>query len=209
MKNDYQIGSVRISIPPTLLFSTLGKMEDVRKAVTMDVKKAGGPRLRPGKDLPGARRIGVVRPPRRYRKQRPEGQCRNGKGPLRSPPPGDHGGARRLLPRLLRRGARRGPRGDGLRRRPGAGDRSRGGAGGGDRPERRAPLFGIPEPLRRDRLARKRGRPLRRSSPVRPAPGSERSSPKGCSGSTASAGNRIIEEELAALKAAWQKPLAF
>ena len=41
MKNDYQIGSVRISIPPTLLFSTLGKMEDVRKAVTMDVKKAG------------------------------------------------------------------------------------------------------------------------------------------------------------------------
>ncbi|MHB9096844.1 MAG: AIR synthase-related protein [Syntrophales bacterium] len=41
MKNDYQIGEVRISIPPTLLFSTLGKMEDVRKAVTMDVKKAG------------------------------------------------------------------------------------------------------------------------------------------------------------------------
>jgi len=41
MKNDYQIGAVRISIPPTLLFSALGKMEDVRKAVTMDVKKAG------------------------------------------------------------------------------------------------------------------------------------------------------------------------
>ena len=41
MKNDYQIGAVRISIPPTLLFSTLGKMEDVRKAVTMDAKKAG------------------------------------------------------------------------------------------------------------------------------------------------------------------------
>jgi phosphoribosylformylglycinamidine synthase len=41
MKNDYQIGEVRISIPPTLLFSTLGKMEDVRKAVTMDVKKPG------------------------------------------------------------------------------------------------------------------------------------------------------------------------
>ncbi|MCL5808576.1 MAG: AIR synthase-related protein [Deltaproteobacteria bacterium] len=41
MKNDYQIGAVRISIPPTLLFSTLGKMEDVRKAVTMDVKKPG------------------------------------------------------------------------------------------------------------------------------------------------------------------------
>ncbi|MBU2261402.1 MAG: phosphoribosylformylglycinamidine synthase, partial [Proteobacteria bacterium] len=41
MKNDYQIGDVRISIPPTLLFSTLGKMEDVRNAVTMDAKKAG------------------------------------------------------------------------------------------------------------------------------------------------------------------------
>ncbi len=41
MKNDYQIGGVRISIPPTLLFSTLGKMEDVRKAVTMDVKRPG------------------------------------------------------------------------------------------------------------------------------------------------------------------------
>ncbi|MHB8091425.1 MAG: phosphoribosylformylglycinamidine synthase subunit PurS [Syntrophales bacterium] len=41
MKNDYQIGNIRISVPPTLLFSTLGKIEDVRKAVTMDVKKLG------------------------------------------------------------------------------------------------------------------------------------------------------------------------
>jgi phosphoribosylformylglycinamidine synthase len=41
MKNDYQIGDVRISIPPTLLFSTLGKIDDVRKAVTMDAKRAG------------------------------------------------------------------------------------------------------------------------------------------------------------------------
>ena len=41
MKNDYQIGNVRISVPPTLLFSTLGKIEDVRKVVTMDVKKPG------------------------------------------------------------------------------------------------------------------------------------------------------------------------
>ena len=41
MKNDYQIGEVRISIPPTLLFSVLGKMEDVRQAVTMDVKRPG------------------------------------------------------------------------------------------------------------------------------------------------------------------------
>ena len=41
MKNDYHIGDTKISIPPTLLFSTLGKMEDVRRAVTMDAKVAG------------------------------------------------------------------------------------------------------------------------------------------------------------------------
>jgi len=41
MKNDYQIGDRKISIPPTLLFSVIGKMEDVRQAVTMDVKEAG------------------------------------------------------------------------------------------------------------------------------------------------------------------------
>ena len=40
MKNDYQIGGRKISIPPTLLFSTIGKIDDVRKAVTMDVKHA-------------------------------------------------------------------------------------------------------------------------------------------------------------------------
>jgi phosphoribosylformylglycinamidine synthase subunit PurSL len=41
MKNDYQISDVKISIPPTLLFSTIGKIEDVRKAVTMDAKRPG------------------------------------------------------------------------------------------------------------------------------------------------------------------------
>ncbi len=41
MKNDYLIGEVKISIPPTLLFSTMGKIEDVRKAVTMDAKRSG------------------------------------------------------------------------------------------------------------------------------------------------------------------------
>ncbi len=38
MKNDYIIGRKKISIPPTVLFSTIGKIEDVRKAVTMDFK---------------------------------------------------------------------------------------------------------------------------------------------------------------------------
>jgi phosphoribosylformylglycinamidine synthase II len=41
MKNDYQIGDTKISIPPTLLFSTIGKIADVRKTVTMDAKEAG------------------------------------------------------------------------------------------------------------------------------------------------------------------------
>ena len=41
MKNDATIGGVKISIPPTLLFSVLGRMDDVRKAVTMDAKRAG------------------------------------------------------------------------------------------------------------------------------------------------------------------------
>ncbi|MEA2013792.1 MAG: AIR synthase-related protein [Thermodesulfobacteriota bacterium] len=41
MKNDYIVGGTKISIPPTLLFSTMGKIEDVRKAVTMDAKKPG------------------------------------------------------------------------------------------------------------------------------------------------------------------------
>ena len=41
MKNDYLIGGTKISIPPTVLISALGKMEDVRKAVTMDAKKPG------------------------------------------------------------------------------------------------------------------------------------------------------------------------
>ena len=41
MKNDYQFGDIKISIPPTLLFSVIGKIEDIRKAVTMDVKQPG------------------------------------------------------------------------------------------------------------------------------------------------------------------------
>lgn len=41
MKNDYHVGDVKISIPPTLLFSVIGKIEDVRLCVTMDAKKPG------------------------------------------------------------------------------------------------------------------------------------------------------------------------
>ena len=41
MKNDFYDGAVKISIPPTLLFSVIGRIEDARKAVTMDVKRPG------------------------------------------------------------------------------------------------------------------------------------------------------------------------
>ncbi len=41
MKNDAIVGGIKISIPPTVLISALGKIEDVRKAVTMDAKRPG------------------------------------------------------------------------------------------------------------------------------------------------------------------------
>jgi len=40
MKNDYHVGDTKISVPPTLLFSVLARMPDVRRAVTMDVRLA-------------------------------------------------------------------------------------------------------------------------------------------------------------------------
>ncbi len=41
MKNDATIGQVKISIPPTLLFSLIVKIQDVRKALTLDAKQPG------------------------------------------------------------------------------------------------------------------------------------------------------------------------
>ncbi len=41
MKNDYMVGDTKISIPPTVLFSVIGKIDDLRKAVTMDAKAQG------------------------------------------------------------------------------------------------------------------------------------------------------------------------
>jgi len=38
MKNDYKVGKYRISVPPTLLFSAMGKIDNVEKCVTMDAK---------------------------------------------------------------------------------------------------------------------------------------------------------------------------
>ncbi len=41
MKNDATIGGIKISIPPTLLFSVISRINDVTRAVTMDVKAPG------------------------------------------------------------------------------------------------------------------------------------------------------------------------
>ncbi len=41
MKNDSTRGGVKISIPPTLLVSTIGTMPDVARAVTVDAKRVG------------------------------------------------------------------------------------------------------------------------------------------------------------------------
>lgn len=41
MKNDYTGGGVKISIPPTVLFTILGKIPDSEKALTSDFKQAG------------------------------------------------------------------------------------------------------------------------------------------------------------------------
>ncbi|MEO6094939.1 MAG: AIR synthase-related protein [Fibrobacteria bacterium] len=41
MKNDYGRGKDKISVPPTLLFTVIGKIPDVEKTLTMDAKAAG------------------------------------------------------------------------------------------------------------------------------------------------------------------------
>ena len=41
MKNDYIGGGIKISVPPTLLFTVISKIDDVRHAMTMDAKEPG------------------------------------------------------------------------------------------------------------------------------------------------------------------------
>jgi phosphoribosylformylglycinamidine synthase len=41
MKNDYIMGDIKISVPPTLLFTVISTINDVRGAVTMDFKSEG------------------------------------------------------------------------------------------------------------------------------------------------------------------------
>ena len=41
MKNDFRAGNVKISVPPTILYSVVAKIDDVRKTVTSDFKAEG------------------------------------------------------------------------------------------------------------------------------------------------------------------------
>ncbi len=41
MKNDYGRGKDKISVPPTLLFTVMARLDDVEKTITMDAKAAG------------------------------------------------------------------------------------------------------------------------------------------------------------------------
>jgi phosphoribosylformylglycinamidine synthase len=41
MKNDFRVGDTKISVPPTVLFSVIGVIEDIKNAVSMDAKRPG------------------------------------------------------------------------------------------------------------------------------------------------------------------------
>lgn len=41
MKNDFKKGKIKISVPPTILYSMVAKIDDVRKTLTSDFKEAG------------------------------------------------------------------------------------------------------------------------------------------------------------------------
>jgi phosphoribosylformylglycinamidine synthase II len=41
MKNDYKIGNTKVSVPPTMMYSIMAKVQDVRKSISMDVKNEG------------------------------------------------------------------------------------------------------------------------------------------------------------------------
>jgi phosphoribosylformylglycinamidine synthase len=43
LNNEYRVGERSLSIPPTLLVTCLARIDDVRRAVTMDLKRAGNP----------------------------------------------------------------------------------------------------------------------------------------------------------------------
>ena len=52
MKNDYMFNNIKISVPQTVLVSAISVIDDVRKAVTMDVKEAGDIVVIVGKTYP-------------------------------------------------------------------------------------------------------------------------------------------------------------
>ncbi len=41
MKNEAILGGVKIAVPPTLLLSAIGQIDDVRRALTLELREAG------------------------------------------------------------------------------------------------------------------------------------------------------------------------
>ena len=76
MKNDYLIGTTKISIPPTVLFSAVSVMTDVRKCVTMDAKRAGDRVYVLGETLQRDGGFRILCPFRLYRKSVPRVDAR-------------------------------------------------------------------------------------------------------------------------------------
>jgi len=63
LNNEYRVGDERLSIPPTLLITCLARVPDVRRAVTMDWKRAGSSLYLVGatrEELGGSHYLGLV-----------------------------------------------------------------------------------------------------------------------------------------------------
>ncbi len=82
MKNDYQIGDTKISIPPTVLFSVIGKIDDVRTGGHHGRQAPRRPGLRPRPDPRRAGRLRILRHARRNRPQRAQGRRRRAPWPV-------------------------------------------------------------------------------------------------------------------------------
>ena len=82
MKNDYLIGSTKISIPPTVLFSAVSVVKDVRRCITMDAKKPGDLVYVLGETLPemGASEYFALQG--FIGNRGPQGRCQAGESPL-------------------------------------------------------------------------------------------------------------------------------
>ena len=85
MKNDYLIGSTKISIPPTVLFSAVSVVEGCPPVCHHGCQKARRPGLCPGRDAAGNGGLGILRPPRLHRESRSPGLMPSGPRPFMKP----------------------------------------------------------------------------------------------------------------------------